>query len=98
MLKSGITLPKLVLKTLKEYCKDNEHLGVVFDQKLQWSDHIAHCIQKSSKALTAIRLIRNFFNTKEILQLITSNFYSVLYYSFRKTLSRGMAWLPFQKS
>ena len=56
-------------------------LGVIFDQKLQWSDHIANCIQKSSKALTAIRLIRNFFTTEELLQLITSNFYSILYYN-----------------
>ena len=24
-------------------------LGVIFDQKLQWSDHIALCISKSSK-------------------------------------------------
>ena len=46
-------------------------LGVIFDQKLQWSDHIAHCIKKSSKALTAIRLIRRYFNTKELLQLVT---------------------------
>jgi hypothetical protein len=56
-------------------------LGVIFDQKLQWSDHIAHCITKSSKALTAIRLIKNNFTTKELLQLITSNFYSILYYN-----------------
>ena len=56
-------------------------LGVTFDQKLQWSDHIAHCIQKSSKALNAIRIIRRFFTTKELLQIITSNFYSVLYYN-----------------
>ena len=56
-------------------------LGVIFDQKLQWSDHIAHCIKKSSKALTAIRLIRRYFNTKELLQLVTSNFYSILYYN-----------------
>ena len=39
-------------------------LGVIFDQKLQWSDHVAHCIQKSRKALTAIRLIKIFFHHK----------------------------------
>ena len=32
-------------------------LGVIFDQKLQWSDHISHCISKSNKALTAIKFI-----------------------------------------
>ena len=56
-------------------------LGVIFDQKLQWSDHVTHCVKKSKKALTAIRLIRRFFTTNELLQLITSNFYSVLYYN-----------------
>ena len=49
-------------------------LGVIFDQKLQWSDHIEHCISKSSKALTAIRLIKKFYNTTELLKLITSNY------------------------
>ena len=46
-------------------------LGVLFDQKLQWSDHIASCIAKSNRALSAIRLIRKFFTTKELLQLVT---------------------------
>ena len=40
-----------------------------------------NCILKSSRALTAIRLIRKFFTTKELLQLVTSNFFSVLYYN-----------------
>ena len=32
--------------------------GVIFDQKLQWSDQVAQCIAKSNKALTAIRMIK----------------------------------------
>ena len=56
-------------------------LGVIFDQKLQWSDRVAHCIAKSNKALTAIRMIKRFFSTQELLQLITANFYSILYYN-----------------
>ena len=51
------------------------------DQKLHWSDHVAHFVSKSSKALNAIRLIRKFFTTKELLQIVTSNFYSTLYYN-----------------
>ena len=54
---------------------------VMIYQKLQWSDHVAHCILMSSKALTAIRLIRRFFTTKELLQLVTSNFFSIIYYN-----------------
>ena len=56
-------------------------LGVIFDQKLQWTEQIAHCTANSSKALTAIKMIKKIFNTKELLQLITANFYSILYYN-----------------
>ena len=56
-------------------------LGVIFDSKLQWVDHIKHALNRSTKALNAIRLIRNFFNQKELLALITLNFYSILYYN-----------------
>ena len=56
-------------------------LGVIFDQKMQWSEHISQCISKSKKALTAIRMIKKFFPTKELLQLVTSNVFSILYYN-----------------
>ena len=56
-------------------------LGVIFDSKLQWSEHISHAIKQSMKALNAIRLIQNFFTKKELLSLVTSNFYSILYYN-----------------
>ena len=38
-------------------------------------------INKANKALNAIKLINRYFNTKELLQLLTSNFYSILYYN-----------------
>ena len=56
-------------------------LGVTFDSKLQWSDHIAKASSKALKALNAIKIIKKFFNKKELLQLITSNVYSILYYN-----------------
>ena len=49
--------------------------------QLQWSDHIAHAIKKSTRALNAIRLIKKFFTQNELLGLVTSNFYSILYYN-----------------
>ena len=33
-------------------------LGVIFDSKLQWGDHIASAIKKSMSAINAIRLIK----------------------------------------
>ena len=56
-------------------------LGVCFDSKLTWSKHIANTIHKANQALHAIRLIKKYFNSTEIRQLLTSNFYSVLYYN-----------------
>ena len=56
-------------------------LGVCFDLKLTWSKHIANTINKANMALHAIRLIKKYFNSTKILQLLTSNFYSILYYN-----------------
>ena len=56
-------------------------LGVIFDSKLQWSEHIAHAIKKATCALNAIRLIRKFVTISELLQLVISNFYSILFYN-----------------
>ena len=45
-------------------------------------------------ALNAIRLIRSFFNTEELIQLVISNFYSILYYNYEvwhlKTLNQSV--------
>ena len=56
-------------------------LGVCFDSKLTWSMHVANTINKANKALHAIRLIKKYFNHQEILQQLTANFYSILYYN-----------------
>ena len=56
-------------------------LGVIFDSRLKWNDHIANCINKSKKALFAPRLIRKYFNYNEMRTLLDANFYSVLYYN-----------------
>ena len=56
-------------------------LGVLFDSKLQWTDHVALTIKKANGALNAIKLIKRFFTQTELIQLLTSNFYSILYYN-----------------
>ena len=56
-------------------------LGVIFDQKLQWGEQINNCTTKANNAITAIRMFKKFFTTKELLQLVTSNVYSTLYYN-----------------
>ena len=56
-------------------------LGVTFDSKLQWTEQVANSIKKANKALLAINLIAKYFNNNEIKNLLTSNFFSVLYYN-----------------
>ena len=67
--------------TIIKSCKTVNVLGVVFDQKMQWAEQVSHCVTKAKRALTAIRMIRKFFTTKELLQLVTSNVYSILFYN-----------------
>ena len=60
--------------------KEINVLGIIFDSKLQWGPQVANAITKSTRALNAISLIRNYFNQEELLKLITSNVYSILFY------------------
>jgi hypothetical protein len=43
--------------------------------------HISQTISRANSALHAIRLIRQYFTTKELLTLVTSNYYSILFYN-----------------
>ena len=56
-------------------------LGVTFDAKLQWTEQVSNVVKKANKSLLAIKLISKFFTQIEIKNLLTSNFYSVLYYN-----------------
>ena len=60
-------------------------LRVIFDSKLQWAPQVANCISKSLSALNAIRLIKKFFTKKELLQLVTSNVFSIWHLPSLKT-------------
>ena len=53
----------------------------MFDTKLNWKAQVQKTILKASKALNGIKLVRRYFTEKETLMLLTSNFYSILYYN-----------------
>ena len=55
-------------------------LGVIFDSKLTWHNHINRTIQRCKKTLQAIKLISTYFTIDEKLNIVTSIFYSRLYY------------------
>ena len=56
-------------------------LGVIFDSKLTWSSHVTHCINKAKQKLYGLRLLRSFFEPKDMRTLLDSYFYSTLYYN-----------------
>jgi hypothetical protein len=60
--------------------EDTNILGMTFDSKLKWGPQVSQAIEVANKALQAIKMIRRFFTTLEIIQLLTSNFFSRLYY------------------
>ena len=56
-------------------------LGVMFDSKLQWKAQVENAIKKSNKAKYAISMIKKYFTKNELNSLLTSNFFSILYYN-----------------
>jgi hypothetical protein len=58
----AVTIAGIPVKSLKSM----NMLGVTFDSKLNWKEHVTNAIKKSNKSLNAIRLIRKYFNTNEL--------------------------------
>ena len=56
-------------------------LGITFDSMMKWDHQVSRAIKNSRKALHAIKLIKKNFSKDELKQLLTSNFYSILYYN-----------------
>ena len=56
-------------------------LGIIFDSKLQWHYQIQNTVNKSKRALNAISLIRKYFSKSQLLTIVTSIYYSSLYYN-----------------
>jgi hypothetical protein len=55
-------------------------LGVIFDSKLEWSLQVESSVRKARSALQGLRVINKYFTETERLTLMTSFFYSRLYY------------------
>jgi hypothetical protein len=78
---SGNTDGKLLIDNVLITSKNEINvLGITFDSKLQWSSQVSRAIRGTNISLQAIKLIRKYFTTPEIVQLLTSNFYSRFYY------------------
>ena len=54
-------------------------LGVILDCKLQWAPQVSQAISKAKRALHAIKLIKPYFSSDELRQLLASKDYFNLY-------------------
>ena len=55
-------------------------LGITFDSNLKWNQQYSKAIKEANSNLYAIKRIAKYFNKEERLMLLTSLFYSKLYY------------------
>ena len=62
-------------------------LGITFDSKLNWGIQTANAITKANRSLYAIKMISRYLKFNEIKTLLTSNFFSTLYYNSEIWLS-----------
>ena len=66
-------------------------LGVIFDSKLNWGEHISNVIKKSKRSLQAIKIIKKYLPNSALLTLLKSNFYPILYYNSEIWLSQNLS-------
>ena len=45
--------------------------GIIFDNKLNWNNHIAKAISKVNSAQHCVRLIKYYFTPEELIEKIT---------------------------
>ena len=55
-------------------------LGLTFDSRLNWAPQVSRAIKSSNNSLQAIKMIKKYLITSEIKVLLTSNYFSKLYY------------------
>jgi hypothetical protein len=80
----GLDQPSMTITLFNSQIKSKGTMnvsGVTFDSKLQWSAQVSNTIIKANCSLCAIKLIKKYFRKAELRTLLTSNFYSILYYN-----------------
>ena len=55
-------------------------LGVIFDSKISWYDHVKNALSKANQVKKGLRLICTYFSADEMIRLTMAYFYSKLYF------------------
>ena len=56
-------------------------LGIVFDNRLQWDRQVDKAIRETRKTAQALKTVKRYFSTEELLKLCTAICFSKLYYA-----------------
>ena len=62
-------------------------LGVVFDSRMKWDNHVDKILGQAKKTLNGLRILRRNLSLDGYVHILTSQFYAKLYYS-------SPVWLP----
>ena len=65
-------------------------LGVMFDSKLSWENHVVHVCNTVKKKIHALRRISSDLSQRELLSIAHGSIYSVLYYAAGTWLNEGL--------
>jgi hypothetical protein len=66
-------------------------LGILFDDALSWLPHVQRTITKSNRMFHGLKLIRKYLSLKQASQVMTSFYYSILYYGAELWLHRNVS-------
>ena len=66
-------------------------LGIYFDSKLCWHEHVTRSVFSANSAKQTLSIISKYFSSSELLQLLTAYFYSRLYYGAKVWLHSGLS-------
>ena len=75
-----ITMDIVIENTVLSSTNTMSILGIMFDSNLKWNHQYSKAIKEANTNLYAIKRIAKFFSKEERTMLITSLFYSKLYY------------------
>jgi len=71
---------------------DMKVLGVIFDNHLRWEAQVKSIVSKCRSKLSALKRIRNKFSMDQFLKILTSQYFSQLYYCAPLWLNSETRW------
>jgi len=71
---------------------DMKVLGIIFDAQLKWETHVKMVLSKCNSKLSMLRKIRGKFKMHQFLKIITTQFFSHLYFCSTVWLSSETRW------